>query len=240
MTRLGLLHTVPALAEVFQDLGTELDPDLELVHVVDPALLARAADGITPELAARTAAHARHLAEQGADAVLVTCSSIGECADAAADRTDVPVLRVDRPMAEESVRIATAPGARGRISVLATVETTLGPTSRLIAAAAGAADVAVDAAVVPGAADARRRGEQATHDELVRSAVVAAAGTSDVVVLAQASMADAWRADPRGAGDTPVLSSPLSGLRAALEAGAGRDGRAIEDAGPVRRANRPD
>jgi hypothetical protein len=144
--------------------------------------------------------------------VLVTCSSIGDAVVDAAAAVQVPVLRVDRPMAAEAV--ATA-GDGGRVVVLATVASTVGPTSRLVAATAADAglEVEVDAVVVPGAADARDAGDDETADRLVTESVVRAAAHAGVVVVAQASMAQAAaRADV----DVPVLTSPASGLTAAL------------------------
>lgn len=211
--RLGLVHTVPALADSLTKLAAELADDVELVHVVDPSLLARAvAGGVSDDVSDATAAHVGYLAGLGVDAVLVTCSSIGACADLAAVDVDVPVLRIDRPMARRAVEIVAA--ARGRVSALATLTSTLTPTERLLrdeARAQGAA-VEVRAQVVEDAAAARSAGDQQRHDELVRQAVQDAAEASDVVVLAQASMADA-AAD---VGSVPVLNSPRSGLEAAL------------------------
>ncbi|MEE6295560.1 hypothetical protein [Georgenia wangjunii] len=247
--RLGLLHTVPALATTFDALVAELAPGTETVHVVDASLLARAVGegGVSAEVSARAVAHTGYLAGLGVDAVLVTCSSIGECADLAARDADVPVLRVDRPMARRAVALAAdgsgrrdsggrtgrddgaggaaggdravaADEASGRIAVLATLSSTLGPTTRLVEAevAAAGARVEIDPVLVVGAAEARGRGDQATHDELVRRAVGRAAQRAAVVVLAQASMADALAgADPA---PVPVLSSPTTGLEAAIVA----------------------
>jgi hypothetical protein len=218
--RVGLLHTVPALAGTFQAAVEAAIPGVEVVHVVEPGLLATAIrDGVTAEVLARVAAHLGHLAADGVAAVLVTCSSIGEAVDAAAPDVPVPVLRIDVPMATEAVESARAAGRAagrpGRIAVLATLAATLGPTGRLIEQAieraveeAGPA-VEVTASVVDGAVAARDAGDQAGHDRRIRDAVAAA--DADVVVLAQASMAAA-AAD---AGTTvPVLTSPRGGVAA--------------------------
>jgi aspartate/glutamate racemase len=226
---LGLVHTVPALATTFGDLLRERAPGARLVHVVDAWLLETAiADGVTAQVARQVADHVGHLVAAGADAVLVTCSSIGEAAEAAGVRRGVPVLRVDAPMAREAAVLATAPGARGRIAVLATLDATLGPTGRLVARAlheasgrgAGPRDdehreVRVDAQVVDGAAAARAAGDLARHDDLVAAAVRRVAQEADVVVLAQASMAGA--AADAGV-DVPVLTSPASGADALVAA----------------------
>lgn len=219
--RAGLLHTVPALAGTFDAAVQRRLPDAQLVHLADPELLATAVrDGVTPAVRERVGRHLRYLADGGADALLVTCSSIGEAVEEAARDLAVPVLRVDAPMAAEAVERAAdagrADGGRqGRIAVLATLAATLGPTGRLIerAAAAAAADVAVTAVVVEGAVAARDGGDKATHDRLIRQAVGEA--DADVIVLAQASMAAA-AADAGAA--APVLTSPEGGVAALVDA----------------------
>jgi hypothetical protein len=218
MTRVGLLHTVPALAGTFRTALAEASPGIDVVDIVDPTLLSTAIrDGVTPELEASVAARINELAKQGAEAILITCSSIAEAAEAAS--APVPVLRVDAPMAEDAVaiarRVAREESRTGRIAVLATLEATIGPTGRLLERAASGSDVAVDVTVVDGAADARARGDDGEHDRLVLDAIVEFAGRTDVIVLAQASMAAAL-------GDAevpvPVLSSPEGGVRSLVEA----------------------
>lgn len=207
--RVGVLHTVPALVPVFQELLTERRGDLDIVHVADGSLLSRAiASGITGDVESGIRGHLAALRDAGAAAVLVTCSSIGEAATDAAAAVGVPLVRVDEAMAGEAVARATA-GA-GRILVLATLAATLGPTSRLVQSAAAGADVDVQAQVVADAADARAAGDLATHDRLIAEAI-AEAGDVDVIVLAQASMATGAGGDPR------VLTSPESGADAFVE-----------------------
>jgi hypothetical protein len=115
-------------------------------------------------------------------------------------------------MAAQAVTVA---GDGGRVAVLATLASTVGPTSRLVEQAARDAgvDVQVDTLVVPGAADARDAGDDETADRLVTEAVVRAAEHADVVVLAQATMAAA--ADQAHV-STPVLTSPATGVSATL------------------------
>lgn len=205
--RVGVLHTVPALVPVFHDLLLARRSDLEIVHTADPTLLSRAvASGITADVEADLRVHLAALRDAGADAVLVTCSSIGEAAVAAAEAVGVPLVRVDAAMAKAAV--ARAATGSGRILVLATLAATLGPTGRLVQAEAAAhSGLDVTARVVDGAAAARAEGDLVRHDRLIADAI-AEAGDVDVIVLAQASMAT-------GAGDDPrVLTSPESGADA--------------------------
>jgi hypothetical protein len=196
--------------------------------VVDAWMLETAiAEGVTPAVRDQVASHLRHLAESGADAVLVTCSSIGEAAEEAAAGLGIPVVRVDAAMAGEAARLARDAGS-GRIAVLATNTATLGPTTRLIEreAARQGVDAVVTASVVEGAAAARSAGDQATHDRLIAEAVRAAAGpaapgteagpgAAAAIVLAQASMAPA--AESAGVA-VPVLTSPAGGVARLAEA----------------------
>lgn len=207
--RVGVLHTVPALVPVFHDLLTSQRRDLEIVHTADPTLLARAIEsGITTDVDADLRVHIGALRDAGAEAVLVTCSSIGEAAVEAAETVGVRLVRVDAAMAKAAVERAAA--GSGRILVLATLAATLGPTGRLVESEAASRDgIDVTAAVVADAAAARAAGDLTRHDQLIATAIDEA-GAVDVIVLAQASMAT-------GAGDDPrVLTSPESGAAAFL------------------------
>ncbi|MEU8659101.1 aspartate/glutamate racemase family protein, partial [Actinoplanes philippinensis] len=126
MTTIGFLHTAEVHVATFRGLFAELaPPGLADLHLVDEALLADARrTGSAPGLAGRL----RELAAAGADLIVCTCSTIG--AEAEATPTGVPVVRLDRPMAEAAVAMGD------RIAVVATVESTVEPTMALIQATA--------------------------------------------------------------------------------------------------------
>jgi aspartate/glutamate racemase len=209
----GFVHTLPALAVRFDEMLSARRPDSAGVHLVDAELLAEVVrSGVGPRVHQALEAHVRHLIASGSDAVLVTCSSLGEATEAAAAIADVPVLRVDTAMAERAVQLASA--GNGRIAVLATLSATLGPTGRLLQRLTGEGGPTVEAVVVAGALAAREAGQVDRHDELIADAVAAAARTADVVVLAQASMAGAAS---RSAVGIPVLSSPDLAMDALMQ-----------------------
>ncbi|MER5467637.1 aspartate/glutamate racemase family protein [Streptomyces sp. NPDC002685] len=205
---LALLHTSPTHVPVFDALRDEDHQGLELRHLVDEELLARARRegpaAVTDEVRALLA---RAVAD-GARVVLCTCSTIG----AVAERADagVPVLRVDRPMAAAAV--ATGP----RVVVLATVASTLEPTVALVEEEARRAGRPVDVrtALVAGAWALFDAGDV---DGCARAVADAADAVTDadVIVLAQASMTAAQRLTTT---PVPVLSSPRPGLAAAAHA----------------------
>ncbi|MCM3658263.1 aspartate/glutamate racemase family protein [Agromyces mediolanus] len=210
MTRVGLLHTVTVLPAVFDELLQPSRSGLEIVHVADPTLLERTVDAgeVTPDVEADIRRHLEALRDGGAAAVLVTCSSIGEAAESAARAAGVRLMRVDEAMAREAAARAAVAADR-RITILATLGTTLGPTARLVERFTDPG-VGVTARVVPDAGAARARGDHAEHDRLVAEAI--AAEDAEVIVLAQASMAAGAGEDPR------VLTSPRTGAASFLTA----------------------
>ena len=208
---LVLVHTVASLTGLFDDLRAELGPDVPVRHVIQPALLTDAieAGGLTDGIRARTR-DALLAASEGARLVLCTCSTVGPGADDAAAEAGVPVLRIDRPMAEAAVAAGT------RITVAATLATTIGPTVGLVEDAARRAGKAVEVDSVV-FAEARARlvaGDEEAHHRIIADGLHAAAAGTDAIVLAQASMTPALAlcADL----PVPLLTSPRTGLEAAI------------------------
>ncbi|MEU6321121.1 aspartate/glutamate racemase family protein [Streptomyces sp. NPDC047009] len=205
---LALLHTSPVHVPVFEELRDRSHPGLALTHLVAEDLLAGArvqgpdaVAGDIRELLARAVA-------AGARAVLCTCSTIGGVAEGV--DVGVPVLRVDRPMA------AAAVAAGPRITVIAAVESTLGPTSALIQEEAAGRAVEVRPLLVEGAWHRFETGDIEGYLRRVADAAdTVTDADADAIVLAQASMAPARRLTTTA---VPVLSSPEPGLAAAAAA----------------------
>jgi Asp/Glu/hydantoin racemase len=204
--KIGLIHTSATLVPMFQQLCQAKLPGIATFNIVDDSLIKDVigAGKLTPHIARRVAGHVAAAEEAGADLILVTCSSIGRAVESAASFSEVPVIRVDEPMADAAV-------ARGkRVGVVATLSTTLEPTADLIrrrAAAAGKV-VEVTAVLCEGAFEALMSGNTAKHDESVRAALEELGGKVDVIVLAQASMARVADAIPAESRRVPILASP--------------------------------
>jgi Asp/Glu/hydantoin racemase len=203
--RATFIHTVPGLVETFRDLAQDLLPHAEIDDVVMQELLDRtiSAGELTTETEQELAAA---VLERGrdADAVLVTCSTLGPAVDALADRSGIPVLRVDEAMARRAVSLGQ------RMGVLATLTTTLEPTVEILERQARLAGQRIEVVtrLCEGAFEAVRRGDGSRHDELVRTGLEELlAAEVEVIVLAQASMARVI-ADLPAQPQVPVLSSP--------------------------------
>ncbi|HZN17651.1 MAG TPA: aspartate/glutamate racemase family protein [Micromonosporaceae bacterium] len=209
MTLVCLVHTVPSLPAVFDGLVAAHVPGVRVMHLVDEGMLAdTVAHGMLPRTLRRLVAHAAHGEESGAQAVLVTCSSLGEATELARPFLAVPVYRVDAPMAAQAVAEGT------RIAVLATLHSTLDPTRRLVEreAARQGRPVRLVTSLCDGAFQALRAGRPDEHDAVVTAEAARLAADADVLVLAQASMARAVGSLPPGRISVPVLSSLVSGV----------------------------
>lgn len=205
-TTIALIHTSPTMIPVFKSLADELVRDVDAFHVVDESLLRDIIrEGrCPPGTARRLVGHVLAAEQAGAKVILVTCSSMGAAVEAARPLCSATVLRVDEPMAEAAI------AAGRRIAVLATLPSTLAPTVALIESRAAAAGKTLELRrrLVDGAFTAVISGDGAKHDALVSSALREESAQSDVIVLAQASMARVVDALPAEQRRVPVLSSP--------------------------------
>lgn len=208
--RIACLHTVESNVAVLEAAASGLS-GVTLLHTVRPDLLhrAEAAGSLTDEIRDEAAELLGELAGS-ADAVLLTCSTVGPAAERADLLAPVPVLRVDAALA--SAAIAQAAAGIGRVDVLCAVQTTVEPTRALFERLADGTEVAIAMHIAPGAWDAFRAGDIAKYHGLVAAAADALyANGAEVVAFAQASMAAAAALCTRG---TP-LTSPAAGLAAA-------------------------
>lgn len=204
--RIAFLHTGAVVIAPVMELAERLLPDAMTINYLDDKIVADLGDEARSDsVGARLEGLVRVARSAGADAVMLTCSSISAYAAPIAERVGIPVLRIDEAMADRAVE-----GAQ-RIAVLATLPTTLGPTTALIAERAALAEKSpvIVSEVVEGAFAAVSGGDRATHDALVAAAIERLAVSADVVVLAQASMASAAAAAQV---DVPVLTSLESGI----------------------------
>jgi hypothetical protein len=209
---IAFLHTSPVHVETFGRLVKEFDPTLEIEHVVAEDLLAEAqrVGASDPSLVRRVQDAMVGAASNGAALVVCTCSTIGGAAERTPTGAGFAVARIDRAMADRAVALGP------RVLLVAALESTLGPTAELIneSAAALRVQVELEPLLVAGAWSHFLRGDRTAYVEAVAAAVRAAASKTNVVVLAQASMAPAVEF-LSGLG-AEVLASPVLGVRSAL------------------------
>ncbi|MCA0229999.1 MAG: aspartate/glutamate racemase family protein [Bacteroidetes bacterium] len=203
---LGLVHTSATLVPVFQELCKQYIPHVNVFNIVDDSLIKQVINRgeLRADTARRVVNYAGSAESAGADYIMFTCSSIGAAVEAAADLTQVPVLRVDQPMADQAVATGS------RIGVIATLPTTLAPTSDLVQrrAAVVGKDIQLKAVLCEGAFEALMGGNPTLHDTMVAKALKELSTQVDVIVLAQASMARVVDTLSESEKIVPILASP--------------------------------
>ncbi|MDX5349131.1 MAG: aspartate/glutamate racemase family protein [Paracoccaceae bacterium] len=207
---LALIHTVAGLIGPFDALARQHLPGWPPFAMLDESLLRTTIRDGRLSLATmrRMTAMVWSAVDAGAEAVIVTCSSLGPAVEAAGPLCPVPLFRIDQGMAAEAVRRGS------RIGVLATLSTTLDPTADLIRRTAEAAGkpCTLTSRVADGAFALLAGGDTLGHDRLVAEALTGLAQDVDVIVLAQASMARALETVKDRLGPLPVLTSPELGM----------------------------
>ena len=219
---LALIHTSPTLTPLFGALCAEFLPETTIFHMVDESLIKDTIrEGRLRRVTMRRLLAMIESAEMaGADAVMVTCSSIGPGVALGQKLFDIPVIRVDEAMAAAAVRMGP------RIGVMATLRTTLEPTIALLEEKAQEAGIEIEIveSLCDGAFDAVLAGDTMTHDRILSHALRNEMKGVDVVILAQASMARVVKTMPEGTLTMPVLSSPELAVMQARDVIAGLNG----------------
>ena len=210
---LAFIHTGHVLIPVFAQLAKEHLEGIDVFHMLDESLIRNtiADGGLSKPTARRLMGMIESARGGGADAVMVTCSSIGEGVAIARRQFDFPILRVDEAMAEKAVE------SGGRIGVAATLRTTLEPTVALLreTAARAGRDVEIVPQLSDGAFECLIAGDAPRHDRMLSASLSDLRKDVDIIVLAQASMA---RVAAQFNGPGPrILSSPELAIQRARE-----------------------
>lgn len=208
---LGLIHTSATLVPIFQQLCEEHLKGVKVFNIVDDSLIKDviAKGKLTSQTARRVVDYVGSAEVAGADHILVTCSSIGAAVEASASLTNVPVLRVDQPMADLAIKTGS------KIGVVATLPTTLGPTTDLVERRAKVLgkSVSVTSRLCEGAFEALMGGDPQKHDQMVSEALKELSTQVDVILLAQASMARVVDGLDEADKKVPIIASPPEAIK---------------------------
>ncbi|MDY4610778.1 MAG: aspartate/glutamate racemase family protein [Sphaerochaetaceae bacterium] len=205
MKSVVLLHTIKNVLNSFEPLLNEvLGYEIKVHNILDEFLVtdATARGEFSTTNRQRLMNDLVNAQLTGADLIVVTCSSLTPFVVQARPFFSTRIIAIDDAMTAKAVRLGS------RIAVLATAPTTVAPTMCKLEADAATAGVAVELTpqLCPEAIAALKRGDRETHDRLVLD-MVRQAKSSDVIVLAQASMAHLQEEAEKLAG-VPVLASP--------------------------------
>jgi Asp/Glu/hydantoin racemase len=206
---LALIHTVSwydkSVINPFVKPWRERNPDVCVTNIMDDSLLAEslAHNGATPNVIKRIQFYVMAAEALGADAVMCSCTTVGEATRIAREYASIPVFNIDEPMAHEAVRLGK------RMGIIATVPTSPAATQRQLERAAQQAGktISIKIAVNEKAFAHLQRGEIEQHNELVHREMDKLAKKVDVLVLGQISLAQISHVTP-----VPVLQVGHSGL----------------------------
>jgi Asp/Glu/hydantoin racemase len=223
MKKIAAVYTGAALLAPLSGLLKETLPGCSVINLLDDSLIQEtiAAGTVTRAVRRRLLAYYQALAENGADLILNTCSSVGDVVYEARPFVPVPIVRIDDAMSREAVSFYR------RIAVIATLSTTLDPTAALVDRWSKrlGKGVSVIKGLAGGAFEALGAGDPAKHDEIILETARRIAPDCDAVILAQASMARMEEPLSKALGK-PVLSSPRRAIESVKRI---LDGTAEED-----------
>ncbi|UFM66601.1 aspartate/glutamate racemase family protein [Paracoccus sp. MA] len=206
--RIALIHATPIAVDPIHAAFARDWPEAEPIDIMDYSLSAdrAAGGGITPQLAERIAALARYGVSTGARAVLFTCSAFGSAIEAAAAECPVPVLKPNEAMFQSAIR------AGGRVAMIYTFPPAAASMEEEFRdeAARLNPDARLTSILAPGAIEAVRAGDIATHNRLVAEAAKGLTGF-DAITLAHFSTTHALEA-VRAVTEIPVFASPPAAI----------------------------
>lgn len=202
--KLTILHTTLATTTTIPAMIRELYPDkFDIVNMLDDSLLndIKCSGRMSASVIERFIQYACIAKNNGSDALLLACSSLGKAADIARELLDIPLYKIDEPMADQAVE------SGNNILVLGTVKSTLEPTSDLIRSKRKSQEQSVTCILIPDVFELYEI-DRERHDQKIAEVIQEHWNTYDVIVLAQASMANAIQYITQGR-EKIVTSLPL-------------------------------
>lgn len=190
MKKLALIHTVDwfhmSVVNPFAKPWLEKNPGVEIQNICDDRLLkdCLVLGHMPPNVAKRVVQYAQCAEASGADAVMITCTTVNEAAKLARKLVNIPVFNIDEPMAKQAVALGR------RIGIVATVPTSAPATERLLqeAAAEQGKEIEIHTVIREEAFQALLAGDRGRHDTLVHAEMDELAKKVDVIALGQISL----------------------------------------------------
>ncbi len=204
MGLVGLVHTTRLVIDPVHEAVTGSIKNIGVTHVLDEGILRKlsALGSITPEIIDWLTRMVSSAEAAGAELAVVSCSSLSPCVNEVRGRVSIPVVKVDEPMMEYAVQNAD------RIGLIMTNPTTEEPSRILfeeVSQRLNKKPVLVPR-LCPGAFARLNSGDIAGHDAEVAQAIGELLQETDLVMLAQISIARVKRCLEENVADR-VLSS---------------------------------
>lgn len=204
MYRVALIHTVKSVLMTFEDMVKEEIGDVKIVNTLDEFLAAYPAEvgGFTVDNMNRLFMIVKCAEMAKSDVIVVTCSTLTPTVQKIKNFINIPIIAIDEAMIKKAADIG------GKITILATADSTVEPTKDFLLSEAGKIGKKLDISVIvcPEAIKALKSGDKEYHDKLLKNKALEIK-CQDAVILAQASMAHLEQDIEKICG-CKVLSSP--------------------------------
>ena len=207
--KIAFFHTTTATVIPMKEEFQKRYPDVQLISILEdgilPEVIANQGEP-TPSIKKRLVEYGAIAQEQGAQAFVCMCTTLGIAIREAQKALTIPMISIDRPMLREAVRKGK------KIGMLITFAPTKKASRDTILAFAedDGKEIDVDMILVEGARDALNHGDKPLHDALIVKKAQELDQKYDVLVFAQATMLDA--ANQCTTVQTPILTSVASGM----------------------------
>lgn len=185
---LGIIHASHITITAMEPYIQKYLPDVQIMHLCDDTIQRdniKAGAGVIPKVNYfKFAQYAHNLEEAGVDMILLACSTFNYAAELGRPLINVPIAQIDRPMMEKAVRTGK------RIGLLATLETTVPSSERLLDIAAAEAGVTIERKTLlcSEAFEEYSKGNVERHNEILLQAIDTLSRDVDCIVMAQLSM----------------------------------------------------
>lgn len=185
---LGIIHASHITITAMEPYIQKYLPDVQIMHLCDDTIQRdniKAGAGVIPKVNYfKFAQYAHNLEEAGVDMILLACSTFNYAAELGRPLINVPIAQIDRPMMEKAVRTGK------RIGLLATLETTVPSSERLLDIAAAEAGVTIERKTLlcSEAFEEYSKGNVERHNEILLQAIDTLSQDVDCIVMAQLSM----------------------------------------------------
>lgn len=186
--QLGIIHASHITIDAMKPYIEKYLPEVSVMHLCDDTIQRdniKSGAGIIPKRNyARFVEYAHNLEEAGVDMILLACSTFNYAAELARPLINIPIAQIDRPMMEKAVQTGS------RIGLLATLETTVPSSERLIQIVAeeAGAKIVCKTLLCREAFQAYSNGDIETHNRILTDAIDSLAEETDCIVMAQLSM----------------------------------------------------
>lgn len=207
---LGIIHASHITIKAMEPYIQKYLPEVQIMHLCDDTIQRdniKAGAGVIPKVNYfKFAQYAHNLEEAGADLILLACSTFNYAAELARPMINVPIAQIDRPMMEKAVRTGK------KIGLLATLETTVPSSERLLDLAASEAGVTIERKTVlcREAFEELSKGNVDEHNRILLDAIDKLSEEADCIVMAQLSMSAL--APFLGGRNVPVYNSGETGF----------------------------